>query len=122
MRNGRATGGAQASECHEATSDPVSFADLEASERKSAHAIVLDHLREIKTDQKMYTSIETDDYWKDVFRRAGHPQLYDEARPEIIRALEAGLAPYYRGEPVSAVQFADLAIRALDGQITVVKP
>ncbi len=58
--------------------------------------------------------LSRDEYWMNVFEKAGAPDLYNEGRPEITRALTAGLEPYYRGETVTAAIFADLALNAIE--------
>lgn len=82
----------------------------------TAHSIILLHLQEIKASGQMYNTIESDDYWRRVFTRADHPELFEEGRDEIARALSAGLESYHRGESLAVDRFADLAIKETENR------
>jgi hypothetical protein len=75
--------------------------------------ILIAHLQKIKSQNVMINTITLEPYWQSVFSDAGHPELYASSSADIQTALEAGLAPYLRGQPLSARDFADAALRAL---------
>jgi hypothetical protein len=75
--------------------------------------ILIAHLQKIKSLNLMINTITLEPYWQGVFSSAGHPELYASSAADIQTALEAGLAPYLRGQPLSARDFADAALRAL---------
>jgi hypothetical protein len=75
--------------------------------------ILIAHLNQIKSMNLMINTITLEPYWQGVFAAAGHPELYVACQPDIQIALEAGLSPYLRGEAITAQQFADAAIAAL---------
>src|SRR5207248_2507228 len=85
----------------------------EINPKEIAHSIIVSHLKEIKAAGGMSNTIISDDYWRKVFEDAKAPDMFDAGRDEISRALTAGLEPYHRGETLTAVQFAELALSAI---------
>jgi hypothetical protein len=81
--------------------------------RARAFKIARQHLEEIRSSGVMYDTITLDGYWQQILSRPDDPDLYSTVRPEIHRAIQAGLQPYQSGRSVSARQFADLALREL---------
>lgn len=83
-------------------------------ELKRARQIIIDHLLMIQREGRLSTTIATAAYWKDVFLRAGHSELFAVAQQDLRHALEEGLRPYNQGRSLSAEEFAKLALGALE--------
>lgn len=83
---------------------------------EQARTIILAHLRQIKETGVMQNNILMESYWKNVFTTSGSEDLYTVGKPLISQALKAGIRPYREGKPLSAIVFADLAIKAVRTQ------
>jgi hypothetical protein len=79
----------------------------------TAHDILVRHLIQIREAGLLSNTVAEESYWQEVFEKAGHPELFESGKDEISVAVKAGLEPYLKGEELTAAEFSDRALKAI---------
>ncbi|MCG3204726.1 MAG: hypothetical protein KCHDKBKB_01442 [Elusimicrobia bacterium] len=89
---------------------------LDLDKRARAEKIILDHLNEIQKEGTVSTAIALEDYWIEVFNKAGRVDLFPEIKEQLATVLADALAPYFSGQSVDVEKFTTAAARSLKSQ------